>query len=198
MHHHCPEVPFILVGMKIDLRTDPPTVEKLAAKRQQPITREEGQRLAEEIGAHGFCEISSITRENLSFVSCSSLLFCSTVVLVLTSFSRYMRCLRRVSGLLFLSNAWQSVDLAFRAPFELALKASYVTRAPRPPQRGLEPVPPGFTSTSTFAAGILLIFKISLCLSVRPELLLRLYALNSEEEFQRSRRHITTSMRSLI
>ena len=36
--HHCPNVPIILVGTKLDLREDKETIEKLKEKRLAPIT----------------------------------------------------------------------------------------------------------------------------------------------------------------
>jgi len=40
--HHCPNTPFILVGTKIDLREDGPTIERLSAKKHSPIMYEKG------------------------------------------------------------------------------------------------------------------------------------------------------------
>merc|ERR1719197_1322272 len=41
--HHAPEVPFILVGTKMDLRDDTDTVSKLKANAQKPISKAEAQ-----------------------------------------------------------------------------------------------------------------------------------------------------------
>jgi GTPase SAR1 family protein len=38
VRHHCPNVPIILVGTKLDLREDKETIEKLKDKRLAPIT----------------------------------------------------------------------------------------------------------------------------------------------------------------
>ena len=38
LRHHCPNVPIILVGTKLDLREDTETKEKLREKRLAPIT----------------------------------------------------------------------------------------------------------------------------------------------------------------
>ncbi|KAJ3439766.1 gtpase crac1b [Anaeramoeba flamelloides] len=60
--HHCPNVPFVLVGCKTDLRKD----EKyLKEKNVVPVRYEEGLSLANEINAVSFQEMSSLTRENL-------------------------------------------------------------------------------------------------------------------------------------
>ena len=38
VRHHCPQVPIILVGTKLDLREDKETIDKLKEKRLAPIT----------------------------------------------------------------------------------------------------------------------------------------------------------------
>jgi len=38
VRHHCPNVPIILVGTKVDLRDDESTLEKLKIKRQVPVS----------------------------------------------------------------------------------------------------------------------------------------------------------------
>jgi cell division control protein 42 len=57
--------PFLLVGTKIDLRTNLADVELLAKSKQKPITREQGERAAKQYGAHAYIECSSLTQENL-------------------------------------------------------------------------------------------------------------------------------------
>lgn len=49
--HFCESVPLILVATKIDLRTDEHTRRMLAAQGQSPITAEQGQAVAKEMGA---------------------------------------------------------------------------------------------------------------------------------------------------
>jgi Ras-related C3 botulinum toxin substrate 1 len=51
--HHAPSVPYILVGNKSDLRSDPETLERLREKGQVPITQEQARQMAKEIGAIG-------------------------------------------------------------------------------------------------------------------------------------------------
>jgi Ras-related C3 botulinum toxin substrate 1 len=68
IQHHAPGVPFILVGTKLDLRSDPTTITKLAEKRQQPITAQQGQALADEIGAYKYVECSALTQGGLKQV----------------------------------------------------------------------------------------------------------------------------------
>lgn len=50
--HHCPGVPFVLVGNKLDLRDDSETIERLSARGLSPITKEMGEDLARRIGAY--------------------------------------------------------------------------------------------------------------------------------------------------
>jgi len=66
--HHAPGVPFILVGTKLDLRSDPVTLERLADKRQAPVTQQEGLALSQEIGADKYLECSALTQEGLKTV----------------------------------------------------------------------------------------------------------------------------------
>ena len=49
--HFCESVPLILVATKIDLRTDEHTRRMLAAQGQSPVTAEQGQAVAKEMGA---------------------------------------------------------------------------------------------------------------------------------------------------
>ena len=62
--HHCPEVPLYLVATKADLRTDKEVLERLAIKKLKPISSEDGERLAREIGAK-FFETSALTGEGV-------------------------------------------------------------------------------------------------------------------------------------
>jgi len=64
----CPGTPFILVGTKIDLREDPKTITKLSDIRQKPISENEGSKLAKEIGALQYMEISALTQRGLKDV----------------------------------------------------------------------------------------------------------------------------------
>ncbi len=58
-------VPFVLVGTKVDLRTNLAEIELLAKSKQKPITREQGERAAKEYGAYAYIECSALTQENL-------------------------------------------------------------------------------------------------------------------------------------
>jgi len=66
--HHCPKTPIILVGTKVDLREDGPTIEKLSAKKLAPITYEQGLHMMQEIGAVKYMECSALTQQGLKAV----------------------------------------------------------------------------------------------------------------------------------
>ena len=52
----------------VDLRDDPSVLEKLAKSRQRPITFEQGERLARELGAVKYVECSALTQKGLKNV----------------------------------------------------------------------------------------------------------------------------------
>eukprot|EP01120_Amphizonella_sp_Union-15-10_P005690 TRINITY_DN171_c0_g1_i2.p1 TRINITY_DN171_c0_g1~~TRINITY_DN171_c0_g1_i2.p1 ORF type:complete len:218 (+),score=46.87 TRINITY_DN171_c0_g1_i2:1-654(+) len=66
--HHCPNAPLILVGTKLDLRDDQETINKLAAKKQAPITYEQGLQMQKDIGAVKYMECSALTQKGLKDV----------------------------------------------------------------------------------------------------------------------------------
>jgi Ras-related C3 botulinum toxin substrate 1 len=66
--HHCPEVPMLLVGTKSDLRSDVDTLDRLEARSLQPIAPEQGDQMAEEIGACKYIECSARTQNGLDNV----------------------------------------------------------------------------------------------------------------------------------
>jgi hypothetical protein len=66
--HHCPNTPIVLCGTKLDLREDPETIEKLAQKRQAPISYEQGMSMMKEIGAVKYMECSALTQKGLKAV----------------------------------------------------------------------------------------------------------------------------------
>ena len=68
LRQHCPEVPMILVGMKIDLRDDRDTIEKLKEHNLSPITYEMGFKLARDLGFNKFMECSALTQKGLKDV----------------------------------------------------------------------------------------------------------------------------------
>ena len=66
--HHCPNVPTILVGTKLDLREDRETLERLREKGMLPITYEQGLMKAREIRASKYMECSALTQKGLKDV----------------------------------------------------------------------------------------------------------------------------------
>ena len=66
--YHCPQIPIILVGLKLDLRDDKETLEKLREKRLAPITYPQGLQMAKEIGAFKYVECSALTQKGLKTV----------------------------------------------------------------------------------------------------------------------------------
>ncbi|XP_072319629.1 cell division control protein 42 homolog [Eucyclogobius newberryi] len=62
---HCPGAPLVLVGTQVDLREDVQVLIQLAQNRQRPVGSDEGRRLAQELGAAGFCECSALTQKDL-------------------------------------------------------------------------------------------------------------------------------------
>eukprot|EP01105_Mastigella_eilhardi_P003618 TRINITY_DN1474_c0_g1_i1.p1 TRINITY_DN1474_c0_g1~~TRINITY_DN1474_c0_g1_i1.p1 ORF type:complete len:609 (+),score=138.05 TRINITY_DN1474_c0_g1_i1:94-1920(+) len=62
--HHCPNVPLILVGLKLDLRHNDEARARLRIK-SRCVSSEEGEAKAKEIGAVKFMECSALTQEGL-------------------------------------------------------------------------------------------------------------------------------------
>ena len=56
---HCPNVPILLVGTKIDLRGDSTTITQLREKGLAVISYQQGFQFANEIGAVKYMECSS-------------------------------------------------------------------------------------------------------------------------------------------
>ncbi|XP_026324693.1 ras-related C3 botulinum toxin substrate 1-like [Hyposmocoma kahamanoa] len=68
VQYHCPLVPIILVGTKLDLREDKETVQMLKDKTLAPITYPQGLGMAKKIGAVKYLECSALTTEGLNTV----------------------------------------------------------------------------------------------------------------------------------
>lgn len=66
--HHCPNVPIILVGTKLDLRDDKETIDKLQEKKRAPITYPQGLQLLKEINGTKYLECSALTQQGLKQV----------------------------------------------------------------------------------------------------------------------------------
>mmetsp|Transcript_13017 Transcript_13017/g.22246 ORF Transcript_13017/g.22246 Transcript_13017/m.22246 type:complete len:220 (+) Transcript_13017:166-825(+) len=65
---HADGTPIILVGTKLDLREKESAVATLKESGQEPVTPEQGQGVASEIGATKYLECSALTQEGLSEV----------------------------------------------------------------------------------------------------------------------------------
>jgi len=61
-------IPYVLVGTQLDLRTHQATIDKLKAKGQTPVSTEKGLLLQKEIKAAAYVECSALTGENLNRV----------------------------------------------------------------------------------------------------------------------------------
>ena len=68
LRHHCPDVPFILVGNKADLRSDERALEKLKAKGASLVSFEHAQRVGQDVGADAVLECSAKTQEGVKDV----------------------------------------------------------------------------------------------------------------------------------
>ena len=66
--HHCPGVPKILVGTKLDLRDNPEEIERLRERRQSPITQQQGEDMRKKIRAVAYMECSALTQKGLKLV----------------------------------------------------------------------------------------------------------------------------------
>ncbi|XP_065664846.1 ras-like GTP-binding protein Rho1 [Hydra vulgaris] len=65
MKHFCPNVPFVLVGVKKDLRNDSNTIYELAKMKQEPVKIEQGCELAEKINAFSYLECSAKLKDGV-------------------------------------------------------------------------------------------------------------------------------------
>lgn len=68
VHHHCPGVPCLIVGTQTDLRDDPAVREKLQRQKMAPVRKEDGERMARELGAVKYVECSALTQFKLKDV----------------------------------------------------------------------------------------------------------------------------------
>lgn len=56
------------MGTQTDLRDDPQVRDKLAKQRMQPVRKEDGERMAKELGAVKYVECSALTQYKLKDV----------------------------------------------------------------------------------------------------------------------------------
>ena len=66
--HHAPGVPFLLVGTKVDLRSDDDQVSRLREKNLEPISEARGNQMANQLGARKYLECSALTQKGLKNV----------------------------------------------------------------------------------------------------------------------------------
>ncbi len=60
---YCPGAPVLLVGTKIDLRTDPGTLAHLAGEHGRLVSKEEGLAWANKLGVAGYIECSTLRQQ---------------------------------------------------------------------------------------------------------------------------------------
>ncbi len=60
VHHHCPGVPCLIVGTQVDLRDDQSVRDKLAKQKMAPVRKEDGERMAKDLGAVKYVECSAL------------------------------------------------------------------------------------------------------------------------------------------
>ncbi|XP_069386573.1 rho-related GTP-binding protein RhoU-like isoform X1 [Paralichthys olivaceus] len=65
IRQHCPGASLVLVGTQLDLKEDVQVLIHLAQNQQRPVDTEEGEQLAQELGAVSFAECSALTQKNL-------------------------------------------------------------------------------------------------------------------------------------
>jgi cell division control protein 42 len=68
VHHHCPGVPCLIVGTQVDLRDEPGVRDKLAKQKMAPVRKEDGERMAKDLGAVKYVECSALTQYKLKDV----------------------------------------------------------------------------------------------------------------------------------
>ena len=66
--HHCPNIPFLLVGTQVDLRYDRAVLDKLAKNKEKPVSKEEAEMLATSLKAAKYVECSALTGEGIKNV----------------------------------------------------------------------------------------------------------------------------------
>lgn len=68
VQHHCPGVPCLVVGTQIDLREDKATQDRLVKNKQKPVSIDDGEKLARDLGAVKYVECSALTQKDLKNV----------------------------------------------------------------------------------------------------------------------------------
>jgi small GTP-binding protein len=68
LRENCPGAPLLLVGTKLDLRSDTSIVKQLQSAGKKAISTQEGQKLANEIKAVKYVECSALTQQGVKIV----------------------------------------------------------------------------------------------------------------------------------
>ena len=68
IHHHCPGTPYLIVGTRVDTRNEASVREKPSERDLAVTEKEDGEKMATELGAVGYVECSALTRFNLEDV----------------------------------------------------------------------------------------------------------------------------------
>jgi cell division control protein 42 len=61
-------VPCLIVGTQVDLREDAAVKDKLSKQRMAPVKKEDGEKMARELGAVKYVECSALTQYKLKDV----------------------------------------------------------------------------------------------------------------------------------
>lgn len=61
-------MPCLIVGTQVDLRDDAGVKDKLAKQKMQPVRKEDGEKMAKELGAVKYVECSALTQYKLKDV----------------------------------------------------------------------------------------------------------------------------------
>ena len=63
-----PNIPIVLVGNQIDMRSDPVCLKRLAKQKEKPITTEEGEKLVREVNATAHIQCSCLDQRGVKKV----------------------------------------------------------------------------------------------------------------------------------
>jgi hypothetical protein len=127
VHHHCPGVPCLIVGTQVDLRDDSQVIEKLARQKQRPVSGEQGERLARELGAVKYVECSALTQKGLKNVFDEA----SHIMLSCHPCCTYLRCCRLLWLLLNLPLLRREISVS--SPEESFVTITATRPSPRRP-----------------------------------------------------------------
>ncbi|KAI8636346.1 P-loop containing nucleoside triphosphate hydrolase protein [Parasitella parasitica] len=70
---YCPDLPFLLVGCKTDLRHDQKTIQELEKQSLKPITTHQGREAAAKVGAYMYVECSAKMEKGVNEVFTSAI-----------------------------------------------------------------------------------------------------------------------------